>query len=444
MKASSHYSSHEKRWVDGSEYTWGDFTKVIDTVVEGDKVKVPSTLTSFMILVGDLILYAILAWYLDHVIASNRGSPDSYFFFLHPRYWGCRKRSRKINPSIPPLNTKITDPSLLIPSQVPLIQLENLNKIFQSRKCFKKGQKIHAVQNFSLKITENELLGILGHNGAGKSTLINIITGLCPITSGTGEIFGYDIKEEMSEIRKMLGVCPQHDILWNELTAKEHLVLFGMIKGANRDQAQEDADKILKKLKLDSVSGRQVGTFSGGMKRRLSVGISGVGNPRLIIMDEPTTGMDPINRRCAWKLIQEMKKDRLLLLTTHSMEEADVLSDRVCVIVDGALQCIGTSLYLKNRFGDGFRITLVTGQPQKVVDIVKVVFKACKVLDVSAGSVLIAIPLEQGEEIFRFFREMEGNTSSELMGFVDDWGFSNTTLEEVFMRVTGKKISSLE
>lgn len=180
------------------------------------------------------------------------------------------------------------------------------------------------------------------------------------------------------------------------------------------------------------------------MKRRLSVGISGVGNPRLIIMDEPTTGMDPINRRCAWKLIQEMKKDRLLLLTTHSMEEADVLSDRVCVIVDGALQCIGTSLYLKNRFGDGFRITLVTGQPQKVVDIVKVVFKACKVLDVSAGSVLIAIPLEQGEEIFRFFREMEGNTSSELMGFVDDWGFSNTTLEEVFMRVTGKKISSLE
>lgn len=444
MKAGSHYSSHEKRWVDGSEYTWKDFTETIDTVVQGDKIKVPSTLSSYMILVGDLVLYAILAWYLDHVLPSNRGSADGFFFFLKPRYWGCKRKKSQVSKLV--LNTKITDPSLLVPKEN-LVEISGINKVFRYKKSCKRkigGKDIHAVKDFSLSISQNELLGILGHNGAGKSTLINIITGLTPLTSGSGQIFGYDIETEMSEIRKILGVCPQHDILWNELTAKEHLVMFGMIKGSNKGKAEEDADLILDKLKLTSVADKLAGTFSGGMKRRLSVGISGVGNPKLIIMDEPTTGMDPINRRCAWKLIQEMKKDRLVLLTTHSMEEADVLCDRVLVIVDGMLKCIGTSLYLKNTFGDGFRITLVTGDTERCVKILQSMFKRCKVLDISGASVLIALPFDESQEILEFFKVMENKEKNEFGKLIDDWGFSNTTLEEVFMRVTGKKITLID
>ena len=110
---------------------------------------------------------------------------------------------------------------------------------------------------------------------------------------------------------------------------------------------------------LSHVANAQVKTFSGGMKRRLSVGIAGIGNPRVVFLDEPTTGMDPVSRRQVWKLIQRLKRNRVLVLTTHAMEEADVLSDRIGVIVDGELRCVGTSLFLKNTFGDGYKLNVV-------------------------------------------------------------------------------------
>lgn len=440
LKASSHYSSTEKRWVGGSTYTFNDFTKTIHEKVAGSSTKVPSTLTSYLILFGDFLLYGLIAWYMDHTIASNRGTPDSYFFFLSRRYWGCKKRKPKKLNSMLKLNTKITDPSLLVPSEA-FVEINEISKVFRNKKCCKSSKDIHAVKKFSLQINDNELLAILGHNGAGKSTLINILTGLSPSTSGSASIFGLDINEDMQDIHKILGICPQHDILWNELTAKEHLVLFGQLKGLSKATSTQEAEGFLKKVKLEHVANKQVGTFSGGMKRRLSVAISGVGDPRIIIMDEPTTGMDPINRRCAWKLIQEMRKNRVVLLTTHSMEEADVLSDRVCVIVDGQLQCIGTSLYLKNNYGDGFRVTLITKNTEKLLELVKIMFVGCRVLDVSGGSILISLPFDRVNEIEEFFATMEGKINDEFRYLVEEWGFSNTTLEEVFMRVTGKKIS---
>lgn len=442
LKASSHYSKTEKRWVGGSTYTWSDFTNTIHAKVAGNSAKVPSTLTSFLILFGDFLLYGLLAWYMDHIIASNRGSPDSMFFFLSKKYWGCSKRS-KAKTMIIQENTKITDPSLLVPAEA-FIEINNICKVFRNKKFCKSAKDIHAVKDFSLKIDDKELLAILGHNGAGKSTLIHILTGLSPCTSGSASIFGFDIVEDMPFIRRILGVCPQHDILWNELTAKEHLILFGQLKGLTKLAATEEAEDLLIKVKLEHVANRQAGTFSGGMKRRLSVAISGVGDPKVIIMDEPTTGMDPVNRRCAWKLIQEMRKNRVVLLTTHSMEEADVLSDRVCVIVDGQLKCIGTSLFLKNSFGDGFRVTIISKDTHKVLGIVKDRFSGCRVLDVSGGSVLISLPFDRVKDIEEFFATMEGKINFEFKQLVEEWGFSNTTLEEVFMRVTGKKISCLE
>jgi len=114
----------------------------------------------------------------------------------------------------------------------------------------------------------------------------------------------------------------------------------------------------------------QVATYSGGMKRRLSVAISVIGDPKIIFMDEPTTGMDPVSRKDVWTLIQELKKDKTIILTTHSMEEADILSDRIAVVSEGLLKCVGTSLYLKNNYGDGYRINLIIkpGNEDEVID----------------------------------------------------------------------------
>jgi len=137
-------------------------------------------------------------------------------------------------------------------------------------------------------------------------------------------------------------------VLWEDLTALEHLELFACIKMVQTQDLEEYKRSKLTEVGLQEVGDKLVKTFSGGMKRRLSIAIASVGDPQVIFLDEPTSGMDPKSRRQVWSLIQNMKADKAIVLTTHSMEEADVLSDRIAVIVDGSLRCIGPSLFLKN------------------------------------------------------------------------------------------------
>ena len=136
----------------------------------------------------------------------------------------------------------------------------------------------------------------------------------------------------------------------------DHMKLFSQIKGVQNEKIEEESTKILAKLDLEDVKDAQVGSFSGGMKRRLTVAMSTIGDPTILFLDEPTTGMDPVSRKYVWKLLQELKKDRTIILTTHAMEEADKLADRIAVVVDGSLKCIGTPINLKNAFGDGYNI----------------------------------------------------------------------------------------
>jgi ABC-type multidrug transport system ATPase subunit len=267
-----------------------------------------------------------------------------------------------------------------------------------------------------------------------------VLTGVLNPTAGYGIIAGLDIEDEMEEIRKIIGYCPQHDILWDELTAREHLRIFAWLKGVPKGEMAAIIEQKLGEVSLSEVGDALAGTFSGGMKRRLSVAISGIGDPKLLILDEPTTGMDPISRRQVWWLIQKLKKDRVILLTTHSMEEADVLGDRVVVIVDGQLKCMGTSLYLKNQFGAGYRVSIVTSDPAAAKNMIQSVLPSLQLLDESANSLVF---ITQGNrDFFHLFEALEGEEVEglgELARGVSDWGISHTTLEEVFMRVTGKK-----
>jgi ABC-type multidrug transport system, ATPase component len=167
-----------------------------------------------------------------------------------------------------------------------------------------------------------------------------------------------------------------------------------------------EIDTRLKEVNLLDVKKARAGTFSGGMKRRLSMAIAFTGNPKIVFLDEPTTGMDPKNRRYIWDLVLRMKKGRVIILTTHAMEEADILSDRIAVIVDGMLKCIGTPLYLKNRFGDGYRLSIVTSasEVKSVIDHVKTIIPSGKVLDSSGGSIIFGVPLINISELQSFFR----------------------------------------
>lgn len=241
------------------------------------------------------------------------------------------------------------------------LRVIGLKKTYFKKACGRKSKNdVHAVRGIWFEAADRELLALLGHNGAGKSTTFSMLTGVLEPSEGTAKICGFDIKTEIDEIRKVMGVVPQFDILWGELTANEHMKIFSEIKGVPKGEGMDRSiDRLLESVGLLGVKNARVANFSGGMKRRLSVAIASIGNPRIIFLDEPTTGMDPVSRRDVWNLVQKLKKDKVVILTTHAMEEADILSDRIAVVCDGKLKCIGTPLYLKNTFGDGYRITLV-------------------------------------------------------------------------------------
>jgi len=198
--------------------------------------------------------------------------------------------------------------------------------------------------------------------------------------------------------------------------------------------------KILKRVRLYKVGDHRSSSFSGGMKRRLSVGISCIGNPQVIFMDEPTTGMDPMSRRHVWGLIQDLKKDRIVILTTHSMEEADVLGDKIAIMSKGRLRCIGNSLHLKNKFGEGYRINIVARGLESVEETKQIVQKYLPgaIIVAETGENLIYSLSSSNEVrlIIPFFKKLESMMVPGQGSPVKDWAVSHTTLEEVFLKVT--------
>jgi ABC-type multidrug transport system ATPase subunit len=466
--AGSTFSISDGRWIQGPGYFWSDLTRPQTGYINGDYYDAWSTLASLMFLLMDIAIFGVLTWYFDHIVPHNRGREESAIFCLKRNYWIRKKRVQQSKKKGFKMATLAGESQSVVGGDDPVarekervlnyhsneyeangVRIVDLSKTYKMGTCgTRSSHDVHALKNIFLEIEEGELLGLLGHNGAGKTTLINVLTGILSPSSGDVYIGGYSLRDELDDIREIIGVCPQFDILWGELTAREHLWMFAEIKRLPRDEIEGVINKKLTEVNLLRVKDAQVGTFSGGMKRRLSVAISGVGDPKILFLDEPTTGMDPEIRRQVWDLIANLKKDRAVILTTHAMEEADILSDRIAVIVDGEFKCIGTSLYLKNQFGDGYRLTVTTDVElvdiNELKDILKEILPSSIIIDESGGNLVFGVPLNKLPELNHFFKVMEGKVShrhaNKLKEMVKNWGVSQSTLEEVFMKVTGKKV----
>ena len=359
----------------------------------------------FWMLSFDTVLYAVLAAYLDAVMPREFGVTRPPLFFLHPVRDALRRRGwlRADAPSRPWMRaakTRVsstgestTAPSRtapepahaeedvdvsherrlvedaverrraaraaqhdagLIGARVPErlepapIEMVSLRKVYA-------GGKV-AVRDLTLSIHENECFGLLGPNGAGKTSTIAMLTGLYPPSGGAITICGFDAATQMHRIHEAMGVCPQFDILWPLLTVLEHLRFYLRLKGCPADEVADRASASAVSVELDHAANRRVSRISGGMKRRVSLAISLLAEPSVIFLDEPTTGLDPETKRSMWSLIDIAKKGRSIVLTTHSMEEADALCGRIGIMAYGVLRCLGPSLHLKRRFGDGFRV----------------------------------------------------------------------------------------
>ncbi|MHA1444522.1 MAG: ABC transporter ATP-binding protein [Candidatus Hodarchaeales archaeon] len=214
------------------------------------------------------------------------------------------------------------------------IKVENLVKKFGD---------FTAVDGLSFEVKPGELFGLLGPNGAGKTTTINIMTGLHKPTSGTAIVGGFDIKSQITEIRKLIGVCPQDPALYPYLTGKENVELFGNLHTVPKKILKQRTEELLELVGLVEGATRRTGTYSGGMIRRISLVMALINDPEIAFLDEPTVAMDPQSRRATWAFVENLKeRKKTVILTTHYIEEAEALCDRVGIIDEGKLIALDT------------------------------------------------------------------------------------------------------
>ncbi|XP_053687568.1 cholesterol transporter ABCA5-like [Sabethes cyaneus] len=400
---------------------------------------------SILMLVVDILLYAALAFYFDCVIPSEHGTKQRPCFCFSRHYW-CKKKV----PKVPLLNGESANSFVNLDEQTrdiepvsremrgkEAIRIVDLYKTFHS--CRKPA--VNAVNGINLTIYEGQITAILGHNGAGKSTLFNILTGLTSPTSGTVYIFGYDIRDpnDMTMIRRMTGVCPQHDILFETLTPKEHLYFFAAVRGIAPNLIDSEVKKTLRDIDLFDSAETRVKYLSGGQKRKLSVGIAIIGDPKIIILDEPTAGVDPYSRRHMWSILQNRKHGKVILLTTHFMDEADILAERKAVVSRGRLRCCGSSLFLKNKFGVGYHLTLVLDTCACETSITKLVNEHVPKAEKArrhGRELSYILPHDAVNSFVSLFDDIEKEIRTKQMKLgICSYGVSMTTLEEVFLHL---------
>jgi ATP-binding cassette, subfamily A (ABC1), member 3 len=330
------------------------------------------------------VIYFVLFWYFDQVVPRKIGFQKNWLFPLSMCFTRSSEYARLLGES----NADDT-----------LVELNGISKQYDGG--------LLALDNVSLEISLGSVTVLLGPNGAGKTTMINILTGMIEASSGTVSVFGQPHGGSV-------GYCPQHDILWPELSVTQHFFIFGKFKLLTNEQIRQQSDHLISVLGLVGREHVPVSTLSGGMKRRVSVGIAFLGSAKFIVLDEPSSGLDPLSRTQLWDALGKLKSGRAVLMSTHYLDEAELVGDRIEILNRGQLKAGGTANDLKREFNCGYKLQVLGG-------------------NVSAEFEKYAT--EDGE----FFVPLtEARVMTELVESLGDdavCAISTNRLEEVFMRI---------
>ncbi|CAB3232753.1 unnamed protein product [Arctia plantaginis] len=379
-----------------------------DSPSEGEDMSIG--LATLMMLV-DAVIYFIIGWLID-------------------RYFGIRT-----------LKTNITHCTTT--NEKAGVSILNVSKVYNERS---RRPKL-ALDNVSIELHKGQITTLLGHNGAGKTTLINILTGMLKPTKG------HVIIRSEREAGTRLGVCPQHDVLFEHMSAREHVMLYAQLKGGHgKGELQAEVDKMLEVLSLGPVSSELVCRLSGGTRRRLCVALAFVGAPHLVSLDEPTAGVDPAARRDIWSMIVKLKEDKTILMTTHHLDEAELLSDQIVIMHKGQIHTTGSPIEIKRTLGNGYKLTVMyperadinemteeINQEEKtkqLLTVVRDVVKNANVIDVNELEVEIGLPFFDMNGLNNNFLQL----CSVLEAIQPALGFKSFTmdcssLEQVFFNV---------
>jgi len=311
-----------------------------------------------------------------------------------------------------------------------IVKVDKLSKTFGSLK---------AVDGISFEIQEGEIFGLLGPNGAGKTTTINMLTTLLKPTSGNAQVCGYNIFKQANEVRRNVGVVPQEYTADEDMSGKNNILLCADLYGLPRSDSKQHSEELLKLVELQDAADKKVGTYSGGMRRRLELACGLINYPKLLFLDEPTLGLDVQTRTAVWKYIKTLKEEyrMTLLMTTHYLEEADSLCDRIAIIDHGHIIKIGSPEELKSSIGgDVIVIEVKEAEPDVSSDISQIKL----VKDVKKNMNTYRIKADLGEEASPQIADMIRSKGLH----VTKVSLTKPTLDEAYLEFTGRSLREEE
>jgi ABC-2 type transport system ATP-binding protein len=298
---------------------------------------------------------------------------------------------------------------------------------------------LKAVDDLSLEVYKGEIFGFLGPNGAGKTTSINMICGLLQPDEGQVLIHGVPISEGDAKIRSRMGVCPQEVVLWDRLTCMEQLQFMGEMYGMTGSEARQRGDQLIREFDLLEKVNTQAHKLSGGMQRRLNLAMSLIHDPDILILDEPEVGLDPQSRVKIREYIQSLAREKTVILTTHNMDEADRVADRVAIMDHGKILVLDTPEVLKNSVGEGgvLELQLITDKLEEE--------KLCKALLALGDEVRVEIIDGNLNLHASDVLNLLPRVTERLAAMSVGWGevhVRENTLEDVFIQLTGRRLRS--
>lgn len=309
--------------------------------------------------------------------------------------------------------------------------------ILEAKELVKQFGSLHAVNGISFEIEEGEIFSLLGPNGAGKTTTISMLSGLLTPTSGDAVIAGYSVVRQTLKVKGAIGVVPQEIALYEQLTARENLVFWGRMYGMGGKALRERVDQVLEQIGLSDRANQRVSTYSGGMKRRVNIGVGLLHRPQIIFMDEPTVGIDPQSRRNILDAVKELNsRGMTVLYTTHYMEEAAELSDRIGIIDHGELIALGTQKELTHMVGEREVLRLHLGEGLPPEDLAQALLELPDVIHADSSDSQVVLVVQEAEESLAPVI----TRTSELGYHVRSVDIQEPNLEAVFLHLTGRSL----
>ncbi|KAM5135853.1 ABC-type organic anion transporter ABCA8-like [Mantella aurantiaca] len=404
------------------------------TDITGDSSHI---LSSAIYLALDSVLYIILTLYFDKIIPDKHGLRHEPLFFLRSSFWLKKKMTPVPLRREGRAESDWEDHVEKVPAE--LLGKEAIRTINVKKMYSGKDNKKEALRGLDLDIYEGQITALLGHSGAGKTTLLNILSGMCGATSGSAIVFNYQLSDfsQRQEIQRKVGFCPQFDVNYDLLTVKENLEVFAKIKGIPNRRIKPQVEAVLEDLAMVDFQHLEARKLSGGQRRKLSLAIALLGDPEVLLLDEPTSGLDPFSRHRVWSVLKERKAGHVILFSTQFMDEADILADRKAVLSNGRLKCIGSSLFLKKKWGIGYHLRVqVTPlcDIEAIASLLKQHISSAKLTTQNAEDVTFALPFENIDSFPGLFSDLDGHVGQDIVSY----GVSITTLDDVFLKLEGE------